>query len=37
MVKNMVHGMYNIKIIGSNFSNKLTQVIVIQLYVFQWV
>jgi hypothetical protein len=33
----MVHGVYSITIIGSNFSNKLTPVIVIQLYVFQCV
>ena len=33
----MAHGMYDSKILGSNFSNKLTQIIVIQLYVFQWV
>jgi hypothetical protein len=33
----MVHGMYNSKILGSNISNKLTQAIVIQLYVFRWV
>ena len=37
VILNMVHGMFSIKILSSSFSNKLTQVIAIQLYVFHWV